>query len=59
MLSVIIPSWKDPLLHKTIKSLLDNAKGEVEIIVILDGYWPETPIIEDKRIKVLHLGKNR
>jgi glycosyltransferase involved in cell wall biosynthesis len=58
MLSVIIPSYKDPLLHKTIDSLLDNALGEIEIIPVLDGYWPKEPIRNDKRIKVLHLGKN-
>lgn len=57
-LSVIIPSYKDPLLHKTIQSLLDNAEGEIEIIAVLDGYWPETPVNEDVRVRVLHLGKN-
>lgn len=59
MLSVVIPSYKDPLLHKTIDSLLENAQGEIEIIAVLDGYWPETPIKSDERIKVLHLGKHR
>lgn len=57
MLSCIIPSYHDPSLHKTIKSILDNATGEVEVIVVLDGYWTE--IIDDPRVKVLHLGKNR
>jgi len=59
MLSIIIPSYKDPLLHKTIDSLLENAEGEIEIIAVLDGYWPEIPVKDDPRIKVLHLGKNR
>jgi len=59
MLSVIIPSYKDPLLHKTIDSLLENAEGEIEIIPVLDGYWPETPIRSDPRIRIVHLGKNR
>jgi len=59
MLSIIIPSYKDPLLHKTIDSLLTNAKGEIEIILVLDGYWPEKPIVNDPRVKILHLGKNR
>ena len=59
MLSVIIPSYKDPLLHKTIDSLLENAEGEIEIIAVLDGYWPEKPIVNDERVKALHLGKNR
>jgi len=57
MLSCIIPSYKDPSLHKTIQSILDNAEGEVEVIVILDGYWTE--IVDDPRVRVLHLGKNR
>src|SRR3990167_3717549 len=57
MLSVIIPSYKDPLLRKTVESLLENAEGEIEIICVLDGYWCEP--VADPRVKVLHLGKNR
>lgn len=59
MLSIIIPSYKDPLLQKTIDSLLENAEGEIEIIAILDGYWPNPPLRDDKRLKIIHLGKNR
>lgn len=59
MLSVVIPSYKDPLLHKTIASLLENARGEIEVIPVLDGYWPQEALSDDRRIKVLHLGKNR
>ena len=59
MLSVIIPSYKDPLLHKTIDSLLENAEGEIEVIAILDGFWPTQSIKDDERIRILHLGKNR
>lgn len=59
MLSVVIPSYKDPLLHKTIESLLENAEGEIEIIAVLDGYWPSSQIISDERVRVLHLGRNR
>lgn len=59
MLSIVIPSYKDPLLHKTIDSLLENASGDIEIIPVLDGYWPETPLKNDERIRTLHLGANR
>jgi glycosyltransferase involved in cell wall biosynthesis len=59
MLSIVIPSYKDPLLQKTIDSLLENAEGEIEIIAILDGYWPNPPLRDDKRLKIIHLGKNR
>jgi hypothetical protein len=56
MLSVIIPSYKDPYLQKTIFSILQNFQGEFEVIVVMDGYW--APVPNDKRVRVLHLGKN-
>lgn len=59
MLSVIIPSYKDPLLHKTIDSLLDNSQGEIEVIPVLDGYVPSKKIRSDERIKVVYLGANQ
>ncbi|GAJ06638.1 unnamed protein product, partial [marine sediment metagenome] len=34
LLSVIIPSYKDPLVHKTIDDLLNKATGEIEIVVV-------------------------
>lgn len=59
-LSVVIPSYKDPWLTKTIDSLLVNSQlnEHLEIIVVLDGYWPEEKIIEDDRVRTIHLGKN-
>lgn len=59
-LSVIIPSYKDPLLHKTIDSLLENSElgSDMEIIPVLDGYTPSNPIKNDPRVKVLRLEKN-
>ncbi len=58
MLSVVIPSYKDPLLVPTINSLLENAEGEIEIIPVLDGYLPDFEIPKDDRVKIVHLGKN-
>jgi glycosyltransferase involved in cell wall biosynthesis len=57
--SIIIPSYKDPLLQKTIDDLLAKAEGSIEIIVVLDGYWPIIPLKEDPRVRIIHLGKNR
>src|SRR5260221_13988543 len=59
MVSIIIPTYKDPFIHKTIDSLLENAQGEIEIIPVLDGYIPETPIKSDPRVKVIKLKKNK
>lgn len=60
-LSVVIPDYKDPLLHKTIDSLLDNSQlgDQIEIIAVLDGCWSATPFRKDNRINIVHLGKNR
>jgi len=57
-LSVVIPSWKDPYLVKHINSLLDNALGTIEILVVLDGYW-RGDLPDDPRVRIVHLGKNR
>lgn len=37
---------------------MDNAEGEIEVICVLDGYYP-LEVINDKRVKYVHLGKNR
>lgn len=60
-LSCIIPSYKDPLLQKTVDSLLENSElGEgLEIIVVLDGYWPVVPLKDDKRVRIIHHGRNK
>lgn len=59
-LSVVIPSYKDPLLQPTIDSLLDNSElGDgLEIIVTLDSYWPNPPLKDDYRVKIIHHGRN-
>jgi glycosyltransferase involved in cell wall biosynthesis len=61
ILSVIIPSWKDPYLIKTINSLLTSSElgGKLEIIAVLDGYWPTFQLVEEPRVRYIHLGKNR
>ena len=60
-LSVVIPSFRDPLLIKTINSLLESSEfgDQLEIIAVLDGYWPDFKIVHDPRVRYVHLGKNR
>jgi glycosyltransferase involved in cell wall biosynthesis len=60
-LSVVIPDYKDPLLFKTIQSLLDNSVlgDQLEINAVFDGCWNQSPLIEDPRVNYVHLGKNR
>lgn len=60
MLSIIIPAYKDKDLQKTIDSLLQNAEGEIEVVAVLDGYWPNPPLLfseeDNKKVKQVHLG---
>ena len=57
MLSIIIPSRNEMFLTKTIKDILVKAHGEIEIIAVLDGYWPPSEeIVNDDRVIYLHKG---
>jgi len=58
-LSVIIPSRNERFLAQTIDDLFAKAKGEIEIVVVLDGYWPEPQLKEDSRLVILHRGRAR
>lgn len=58
MLSIIIPSRQPQFLQQTINDLLKNAEGEIEIIVVLDGYWPDTPLEDNSRVRIVHRGKH-
>lgn len=49
-LSVVIPARNEPYLQKTIDDLFSKAKGEIEVIVNLDGYLP--PL--DPRVIYIH-----
>src|SRR4030066_1764325 len=55
MLSVIIPARNEIYLEKTIRNVLDNAEGEIEVLVVLDGYLPEPQIYTgDERVIFIH-----
>lgn len=59
-LSVIIPSYKDPYHEKTVQDILEKSElgDELEIISVFDGYWPDWTLTNDKRRRIVHLGKN-
>lgn len=57
MLSIIIPSRNEKYLNKTVDDILVKAKGEIEVIVVLEGYWPEPALNPDKRVVIIHNGQ--
>ena len=54
MLSIIIPSCNERFLQPTIDGLIESAEGEIEIIAVLDGPWPEVPIKDDPHVILIH-----
>ena len=67
--SIVIPSRNEIFLTPTIKDLLAKARGEIEIIVVLEGYWPQEffikyfekydELVDDKRVHYIHSAKPR
>ena len=57
--SILIPSRNEIFLQKTVSDLISKAEGDIEIVVVLDGYWPTPPLKEDKRLKIIHRGAPR
>jgi len=55
--SVILPARDDhQFLVKTIDGLFANASGEIEVIVMLDGYWPSLSLGKHKNLIIIHKG---
>ena len=62
--SVIIPSRNEQFLPRTVADILAKAAGEIEVIAVLDGYWPVDAdnsllLPDDKRLQIIHFGKPR
>ena len=53
MLSIVLPSYRDPLLAKTCADLLAQAQGDIEVLPVLDGYAPWFALPDDPRLRVI------
>jgi cephalosporin hydroxylase len=55
MLSVLITARNEKYLENTIRDVLQNAEGDIEVLVMLDGYLPDPQIvIDDSRVTFFH-----
>lgn len=55
--SVILPARNEIFLGKTVNDLFAKATGEIEVIALLDGYWPDPPLDEHRNLIQLHRGQ--
>lgn len=53
-LSVIIPGRNEIFMRQTVENVLANIRGDSEVIAVLDGYWPDPPLQDHPRLKVIH-----
>lgn len=54
-LSILIPAREEMFLSHTVENILQNIRGNTEVIVVLDGYWESVP--DAPNVTVLHLEK--
>lgn len=57
--SIVIPSRNEQFLVPTVLDLLQKARGEIEIIVVLEGYWVNPAEFNDSRVTIIHRGEPR
>ena len=56
--SVIIPARNEQFLNRTIEDVLAHSEADTEVIVILDGQWPQEPIKDNDRVVLVHLSQS-
>lgn len=55
--SVIIPDRNgQPYLQQTIDDILAKAEGDIEIIVAVDGLWPDPMVKKNPKVILVHFG---
>lgn len=52
--SFLIPARNEMFLEKTVESILAKIRADSEVIVVLDGAWPDKPIFDHPRLRVTH-----
>lgn len=57
-LSIIIPARNEEFLSRTIQDILENLRGDTEVIAVLDGAWATPGIPQHERVQVVHLGES-
>lgn len=57
-LSILIPARNEQFLAQTVKNLLENIRGNTEILILLDGEWANPPLENDERIRIIYVNES-
>jgi glycosyltransferase involved in cell wall biosynthesis len=52
--SVVIASRNEQYTQRTIDDLFEKASGQIEVIVVLDGWWPDPPLKNRENQVIIH-----
>ena len=55
--SIIIPARNEIFLARTIEDIFKKAKTNIEVIVVLDGYWPNPTIQDNDDLHLIHFSE--
>ena len=53
-LSILIPARNEQFLARTIQDILENLRGDTEVIVVCDGNWPDPPVEDHERVTLIY-----
>lgn len=53
-LSVLIPARREEFLKNTVEDVLKNARANTEVIVVLDGEWPDPGLEQHPNLQVVY-----
>lgn len=53
-LTVIIPGRNEIFMRNTIEDVLSKTRCDTEVVSVCDGYWPEPPVVDHPKAKLLH-----
>ena len=53
-LTVIIPGRGEQFMRHTVEDVLAHAQGDTEIVAVCDASWPDPPIQDHPKVKIIH-----
>lgn len=53
-LSILIPSRNEEFITRTVEDILEHVEADTEVIVLLDGQWPQIPLPQHPRLNVIY-----
>lgn len=55
-LTIVLPVRHELYLQETLDDIFAKAKGDIEVIVVLDNYWPVPPLKDHDNLTIVHWG---